>query len=158
MEKNLEARIGQHELETLLNSMQDAVIAMGADGRVQWANPEWRACCAVILVSMRRSSTACATRISWLPFRMRRAIRSLPRHARTTISPNMHVDRDAPACRKGVVAVLRDLTETERMEKTRRDFIANVSHELRTPLTSIQGYTEKETLRKAGKRDHVRDF
>ena len=41
-----------------------------------------------------------------------------------------------------MVAVLRDLTETERVEKTRRDFIANVSHELRTPLTSIQGYTE----------------
>jgi len=40
------------------------------------------------------------------------------------------------------VAVLRDLTETERVEKTRRDFIANVSHELRTPLTSIQGYAE----------------
>jgi two-component system, OmpR family, phosphate regulon sensor histidine kinase PhoR len=38
--------------------------------------------------------------------------------------------------------VLRDLTETERVEKTRRDFIANVSHELRTPLTSIQGYSE----------------
>jgi two-component system, OmpR family, phosphate regulon sensor histidine kinase PhoR len=38
--------------------------------------------------------------------------------------------------------VLRDLTETERVEKTRRDFIANVSHELRTPLTSIQGYAE----------------
>ena len=38
--------------------------------------------------------------------------------------------------------MLRDLTETERVEKTRRDFIANVSHELRTPLTSIQGYSE----------------
>jgi two-component system phosphate regulon sensor histidine kinase PhoR len=42
----------------------------------------------------------------------------------------------------GVVAVLYDLSEIERLEKTRRDFIANVSHELRTPLTSIQGYTE----------------
>ena len=48
----------------------------------------------------------------------------------------------APLPDGGVVAVLRDLTETERVEKTRRDFIANVSHELRTPLTSIQGYAE----------------
>ncbi len=42
----------------------------------------------------------------------------------------------------GAVAVMHDQTEIERVEKTRRDFIANVSHELRTPLTSIQGYAE----------------
>jgi two-component system phosphate regulon sensor histidine kinase PhoR len=42
----------------------------------------------------------------------------------------------------GAVLVFYDLTEVERVEKTRRDFIANVSHELRTPLTSIQGYAE----------------
>jgi two-component system phosphate regulon sensor histidine kinase PhoR len=57
----------------------------------------------------------------------------------------------------GAVAVLRDLTETERMEKTRRDFIANVSHELRTPLTSIQGYTET-LLDSALADNHVREF
>ncbi|MGB9083440.1 MAG: ATP-binding protein, partial [Terriglobales bacterium] len=51
----------------------------------------------------------------------------------------------------------RDLTDAERMEKTRRDFIANVSHELRTPLTSIQGYTE--TLLDSPIADnHVREF
>jgi len=53
--------------------------------------------------------------------------------------------------------VLRDLTETERVEKTRRDFIANVSHELRTPLTSIQGYTET-LLDGATDNGHVREF
>ena len=57
----------------------------------------------------------------------------------------------------GAVAVLRDLTETERVEKTRRDFIANVSHELRTPLTSIQGYAET-LLDGATDKDHVREF
>ncbi len=38
--------------------------------------------------------------------------------------------------------MLHDISEVERVEKTRRDFIANVSHELRTPLTSIRGYAE----------------
>ena len=41
-----------------------------------------------------------------------------------------------------MVCVLRDSTEIARVERTRRDFIANVSHELRTPLTSLLGYTE----------------
>jgi two-component system phosphate regulon sensor histidine kinase PhoR len=61
----------------------------------------------------------------------------------TSIAPGRAFDvTAAPLPDGGAVAVLRDLTETERVEKTRRDFIANVSHELRTPLTSIQGYSE----------------
>ena len=42
----------------------------------------------------------------------------------------------------GVVAVMHDITELRRLERVRRDFVANVSHELKTPLTSIKGYVE----------------
>lgn len=42
----------------------------------------------------------------------------------------------------GFVAVLRDVTEQERLNQARRDFVSNVSHELRTPLTSIKSYLE----------------
>ncbi|MCB9896985.1 MAG: HAMP domain-containing protein [Planctomycetes bacterium] len=41
-----------------------------------------------------------------------------------------------------VVFVLHDLTEVRRLEKVRRDFVANVSHELKTPLTSMRGFLE----------------
>ena len=42
----------------------------------------------------------------------------------------------------GVVAVFHDISDLKRLEKIRRDFVANVSHELRTPVTVIKGYAE----------------
>lgn len=42
----------------------------------------------------------------------------------------------------GAVALLMDVTEAERLEQTRRDYVANVSHELRTPLASIRGIAD----------------
>jgi two-component system phosphate regulon sensor histidine kinase PhoR len=47
----------------------------------------------------------------------------------------------APATR-GALAILHDVTQLERLERVRRDFVANVSHELRTPLAAIRGYAE----------------
>lgn len=42
----------------------------------------------------------------------------------------------------GAVMVLHDITEIRRLERARRDFVANVSHEFRTPLTAIRGFAE----------------
>ncbi|MBI9013010.1 MAG: HAMP domain-containing protein [Clostridiales bacterium] len=42
----------------------------------------------------------------------------------------------------GIVYVLQDVTDAEKLDAMRRDFVANVSHELKTPLTSIKSYTE----------------
>lgn len=42
----------------------------------------------------------------------------------------------------GAVGVFRDVTQSERLEQTRRDYVANVSHELRTPLTALRALIE----------------
>ncbi|KKB44131.1 cell wall metabolism sensor histidine kinase WalK [Bacillus thermotolerans] len=42
----------------------------------------------------------------------------------------------------GLIAVLHDITEQEKIEAERREFVTNVSHELRTPLTTMRSYLE----------------
>ena len=44
--------------------------------------------------------------------------------------------------RLGAILVLNDITKIKRLERVRRDFVANVSHELRTPITLIKGFIE----------------
>jgi two-component system phosphate regulon sensor histidine kinase PhoR len=47
-----------------------------------------------------------------------------------------------PSTKPGALAILHDVTQLERLERVRKDFVANVSHELRTPLAAIHGYAE----------------
>ena len=63
----------------------------------------------------------------------------------TTDDPSVFEAYAAPLAvppNRGAVVILHDITGLERLERIRRDFVANVSHELRTPLTAIRGYAE----------------
>jgi len=156
LETNFAAlQTSQRQLETLLNSMEDAVIAIGADNRVQWANRT------MDRLQRTRFNAPVVETVRDPDFlriiRGANESRQVVTGRAGSILPGRIFDvTAAPMPGGGAVAVLRDLTETERMEKTRRDFIANVSHELRTPLTSIQGYAE--TLLDSSENNHSREF
>ena len=145
-------------LETLLNSMQEAVIAISQDDRVLWANqrmerllPSGVRLGAPLVQSVRDPEILASIQnaLETRDVTMSRAAK--------IFSGRIFDLTAAPMPGGGVVAVLHDQTEIERVEKTRRDFIANVSHELRTPLTSIQGYAET-LLEGDGMPGHQREF
>ncbi|SDH90489.1 PAS/PAC sensor signal transduction histidine kinase [Alteribacillus persepolensis] len=58
------------------------------------------------------------------------------------IEANFSVIRNEDGPVNGLITVLHDVTEQEKIERERREFVANVSHELRTPLTTMRSYLE----------------
>ena len=146
------------ELTALLDSMQEAVIAINPQGQVSWCN-------------------AVMQRIAFSPVQEGRALvhsirdpevlasvsfaltdRQASRGRAISVVPGKVFEVNAaPMPGGGAVAVLHDVSEKERSETTRRDFVANVSHELRTPLTCITGYVET-LLDDRGLSDQTREF
>jgi two-component system phosphate regulon sensor histidine kinase PhoR len=133
----------RRELTALLDSMEEAVIAISPDGQVSWSN-------------------AVLEKISQYPVRRGRALvhsvrdpdvlscveqalrlREPVKGRATAVAVGRVFQVNvAPTPGGGAVVVLHDVTKIEQAEVSRRDFVANVSHELRTPLTSISGYVE----------------
>jgi two-component system phosphate regulon sensor histidine kinase PhoR len=137
----LESR--RSELAALLDSMQEAVVAITPEGNVSWSNSVMRRLAGTpiregrgLVQSVRDPDIlACAeAALRNREIRYGRASSLLP--------GSIFEINAAPMPGGGAVVVLHDVTNVEAAERSRRDFISNVSHELRTPLTSISGYLE----------------
>ncbi|MBD2846799.1 HAMP domain-containing protein [Paenibacillus sp. IB182496] len=145
----------QHEkehLSSVLRSMADAVVTFDASGRVILTNPQGQE----LLAEWSELDWTEEAEPDYRPFGevpvpLYELYRTVLREGRDS-SGKLHV-RDgvwsvvmAPLTSnqsvRGAVAVLREVTEEFRLEKLRRDFVANVSHEIRTPLSMLQGYSE----------------
>lgn len=137
----LEAR--QRELAALLDSMQEAVVAVDSAGRIAWSNSIMQRIAP--LAARQGQALVHAVRDPEVLACVEAALArgEIKSGKATSVAPGRTFDINAaPTPDGGVVAVLHDVTEISRAEQMRRDFIANVSHELRTPLTSISGYVE----------------
>jgi two-component system sensor histidine kinase ResE len=139
-------------LASVLRSMADAVITFDASGKVILTNPQghqvmeqWSG------LAWEIDSPPGFKPYGDVPGPLYELYRSVLREGRD-LSDRVHVHNGvwsvvmAPLKSKesvrGAVAVMRDVTEEVKLEKLRKDFVANVSHEIRTPLSMLQGYSE----------------
>jgi two-component system, OmpR family, phosphate regulon sensor histidine kinase PhoR len=132
-------------LETILGGMTEALLALDSDNRVTHAN---RA--AMELLTLAESPIGDplieVVRVPALAELMERVHREggAPAESELSIPPSRQVLARAASVKStgGIILVMLDITEMRRLEKVRRDFVANVSHELRTPVSVIQANAE----------------
>ncbi len=146
------------QLRTLLDGMIEGVVLTDAGGRILVANGAFaRMFGAQPPVEGRRPlETARQPALQEAIDAALRAVEPASREIVTGGAEERVIQASLAAVRDGgevvgAVAVFHDVTALQRLERSRRDFVANVSHELRTPLTAIKGYAE--TLRDGGLRD-----
>lgn len=139
-------------LSVLLGAMSEAVVMLDGLERILVANPMAEKLLGLTtpyskrrlgeVTQMKRLTdivsdvlwrqTATITEVDWP------ASHNDIRHLWVSVAPITSDDKD-PA---GVVVVMYDVTRLRRLERVRRDFVANVSHELRTPIATIQSSAE----------------
>jgi len=159
-----EAAESRRELEAMIDSMQDAVVAVDQAGRIQWTNQKMQK----LIPGMSFSSAVRVGHALVQTIRDPEVLecvkialeqRALSERRSTSLMPGKIFEVSAsPMPAGGAVAVLHDITRIEQVERTQREFVANVSHELRTPLTSITGYVETLLDHEASLSPQAREF
>ena len=151
IENTLMAVSGEREkLKTILDCLEDGVCAFDEDGNILHTNPQ-----IVKMLNLSESDLKLADITAKLNcenvtcgiIRVLERPLIITEQNLSSDKVDFYVDISFSSFsydnkKKGIVAVVRDVTERSIMEKSRREFIANVSHELRTPLTSVKGAAE----------------
>ena len=141
--------VERNRLRNMLNGLSEAIVAIDAEGAVTHTNPALdkfftRQKLALHLPDPRMKLIP--DKSIWEDFDavirtsqpMTRNLECRDMILRLTITPIV----DEIGAIAGAVGLFSDITQMERLEKTRRDYVSNVSHELRTPLTAMRALIE----------------
>lgn len=138
----------KNKIEAILQNMTDGVMAFGTDGKIIHINSTARKMLNIENVEQFRfdklfSILGADILIGDLLYLEEK--RSCEREVtkdNIALKVNFAVFDDERNKTGGVLAVLHDITKQQKLENSRREFVANVSHELRTPLTTVKSYAE----------------
>jgi two-component system, OmpR family, phosphate regulon sensor histidine kinase PhoR len=147
------------QLAALFGEMVEGIVAIGDDDRILFANRAAdRLMRTAVSLSLGKQISDVPGLGVLMPVVIQCRTEKKRKHTELTLgdgeilsSLDTHASPFKGEQTAGVVVVLNDITELRRLERVRRDFVANVSHELKTPLTSIKGYVE--TLQSGAKSD-----
>ncbi len=168
MDKTLtEISAVKNRLEVVLKNTVNGIIMVDLDARITYANPK-----AVKLLVMGNEYQGkkhvevinnydllqAIDEVRRMLQPVRKEIQLFTPTERQIEANVLPICKDIPQIYGGVLVVLNDITELKRLERVRRDFVANVSHELKTPVASISGFAE--TLMNESEENHqnVREF
>jgi two-component system phosphate regulon sensor histidine kinase PhoR len=135
-------------IDAILAAMEDGVLAVDHKGTVLLANPslvhglDLREPVGRHYLEVIRQREVGAVIEEVLRTGQRRAVEVELVHRRRVFALTAVPFPGAEKAPPGVVLTFHDATERRRLDRVRRDFVANASHELRTPLTSIRGFVE----------------
>lgn len=133
----------------ILGSMVEGVAVVNAAERVLFSNPSFASVLGLDLPPQPGSALVEVVRQTELIEAVRKVLAGEPRVESEIVTGTLRQHFFAATVAavhtkqaNGAVIVLHDITDLRKLERVRRDFVANVSHEFRTPLTAIQGFSE----------------
>jgi len=137
-----------NKFEEILKNMTDGIMAFGVDGKVMHINPVAKKMFKIsdtdsIFFDSFFEESGVNIKLGDLLYLEEIGITERDIILMdATIKATFSVFEDELDKTRGVIVVLNDVTKQQRLENSRREFVANVSHELRTPLTTVKSYAE----------------
>jgi two-component system, OmpR family, phosphate regulon sensor histidine kinase PhoR len=142
-------RIESSRREAILGSMVDGVLAIDSEMRLLFSNASFSGIVGSTAAPVERTPLLSLVRDAPLAGMLAKVLATgEPLKSRIQLpaaNDRVFEVQATPllgASRRGVLAIFHEITEIERLERVRKDFVANVSHELRTPLAGIRGCAE----------------
>jgi len=133
----------RRELEDSTRAMPDGAIALDPEGGIQWANA---AACRWFGLKLPADSGRPLVQLVRDPAlveRLAKPVRAGEAEVVSPVAPETELlVQIVPYGDSRTLVLARDITRLKKLERMRRDFVANVSHELRSPLTVVSGYLE----------------